>query len=613
LKVLGAAGATAGLNLPAVSRLAAAEDGWRHGLSLFGALKYPAGFQQFDYVNTDAPQGGTVRMSAVGSFDSLNLYSFKGEKAGLVGLTSETLMTSALDEASTEYGLIAELVRHPDDFSSVEFRLRQEARFHDGSPVTAEDVIWSLNAVKEAHPQYAFYYQNIVKAEQTGDHQVLFAFSEKGNRELPQITGQLPVLSKAWWSGKTADGKQRDIMGTTLEPPLGSGPYKVSDVKQGQSITVERVADYWGRDLPVQRGQNNFDKIVQLYYRDTTVAFEGFKADQYDWRREVTAKVWATGYDFPAVNSGKVVLEKIELKNPESMQAFVFNTRLDKFKDPRVRRAFNYAFDFEWSNENLFYSQYKRTSSFFEKSELAATGVPEGAELAILEPYRDRLPPELFTTPYSNPVSNGPQDRRSNLREAFKLLREAGWSAGSDRMLVNGKGEAFEVELLLYWPTFERIVLPYAEQLKKLGINARVRTIDSAQYERRTQNFDFDIIVGGWGQSLSPGNEQRDYWGSAAADRPGSRNETGIKNPIVDELIERLIYAKDRADLVAATRALDRVLLWHHYVVPMWHIPYERTARWDRLSRPDRLPDYSIGFPSIWWWDDEKAAKVKAG
>jgi len=613
LQALSAISGSAGLNMLGISTALAGSDEWKHGLSLFGALKYPPDFKHFDYVNPDAPKGGRVRRSSIGSFDSLNLYSYKGEKAFLMAWTNESLLSSSSDEPSSYYGLIAEAVKHPDNFASVTFKLRQQARFHDGTPITPEDVIWSLDSLKQAHPQYAFYYKNVVKAEQTGDREVMMTFSEKGNRELPQITGQLPVLSKKWWTGKDAGGKQRDIKGTTLEVPLGSGPYKVSDVKPGQSITVKRVEDYWGRDLPLQRGHNNFDEMTQFYFRDSTVAFEAFKADQYDWRTENIAKVWATGYDFPAVKRKDVVREEIRLGNPEPMQAFVLNTRREKFADPRVRLAFNYVFDFEWSNANLFHSQYHRTSSFFANSELAATGLPGPDELAVLNEFKGQIPDEVFTSEYQNPVNKTPQDRRENLRKAFSLLTEAGWKTGSDRTLVNAKGEKFETEILLYAPTFERIMLPFVQQLKKLGIKANVRTIDSAQYERRTQGFDFDIVVSGWGQSLSPGNEQREYWGSQAADRDGSRNVIGIKDPVVDKLIERLIFAKDRSALVTASKALDRVLLWNHFVVPMWHLPYERTARWDRFGRPDKLPEFSVGFPMIWWWDKDKAAKVKSG
>jgi microcin C transport system substrate-binding protein len=612
LKLLGALGVSGGVKLVGVDMAVGQEQDWRHGLSLFGELKYPADFEQFDYVNPTAPKGGRARLYAIGSFDSLNPYSFKGQSTGLVGLTNDSLMTGAFDEPSTEYGLVAEAVRHPEDFSSVTFRLRPEGQFHDGQPITVEDVIWSMTALKDAHPRYAFYYQNVEKAEQTGDREVTFFFSVVGNRELPQIVGQLPVLPRHWWTGTTDDGRTRNLAESTLEPPLGSGPYRVGLVNRGREIRLSRVEDYWGKDLPVQRGQNNFDELSVIYFRDQTVALEAFKGDQYDWRTENSAKDWATGYDFPAVQRGDVVLEEITLKNAEGMQAFAFNTRRSKFADARVRLAFNHAFDFEWANENLFYGQYVRSASFFANSELAATGLPGPEELAILDDIKDQVPPEVFTAEFANPVNLSTQDRRNNLRTAAKLLNDAGWAAGDDRILRNQQGEPFEVEFLLVSPQFERIVLPYAQQLERIGIRPLVRTIDSAQYERRIQTFDFDIVVTSWGQSLSPGNEQRDFWGSEAADRPGSRNLVGIKDPAVDYLIDRVIFAKDRDDLVTATRALDRVLLWNHYVVPTWHIPYDRTARWDRFGRPDTLPDHAIGFPTIWWWDADKAARIRS-
>ncbi len=613
LQLISVIGGSAGFKLLGVSSARAGDNDWRHGLSLFGELRYPPEFKHFDYVDPDAPRGGRVRMYGIGTFDSLNPYTFKGAVGGLVSWTFDSLMEQSLDEASAEYGLVAEAAKHPDDFSQVSFRLRKQAQFHDGTPMTPEDVIWTLQALKESHPQYAFYYKNVTMAEQTGEREVTFVFSEKGNRELPNITGQLPVLSKKWWTGKKPDGTERDIKATTLEAPLGSGPYKLSDVKPGRSITVKRVKNYWAQDLPVQKGKNNFEEITMIYFRDQIVAFEAFKGDQFDWRRENSSKNWATGYNFPAVKRGAVVQEEITLKNPHSMQCFAFNTRRSKFSDPRLRLAFNYAFDFEWSNANLFYGQYRRTTSYFAGSELAASGLPQADELAILNEFKGQIPDEVFSGEYRNPENNSPQDRRKNLRQAAKLLKAAGWTAGKDRVLVNAKGEKLEVEFLLVSPLFERIVLPYTEQLQRLGVKSKVRTVDSAQYGRRTQNFDFDIIVTGWGQSLSPGNEQREYWGSAAADRPGSQNYTGIKNAVIDRLIDIVIYAKDRGELVAATRALDRVLLWNQYVVPMWHIPYARTARWNRFGRPDKLPDYAIGFPQIWWWDDAKAKKVKSG
>ena len=591
----------------------AEEEGWRHGLSLFGTLKYPPDFRHFDYVKPDAPKGGRVRLHAIGSFDSLNPHSFKGEAASGLGLVHDTLLKSALDEPGSEYGLIAEAVAHPADYAHVTYRLRAGARFHDGRPITPEDVIWSMTNLKRAHPFYNFYYKNVARVEQTGEREVRFIFTHKGNRELPQITGQMPVLPQHWWEAEGPDGEKRDIAEVSMEPPMGAGAYRVKAVKAGQSITYERVRDYWAKDLPVNVGGANFDEIEIIYFRDGAVALEAFKADNYDWRDENNSKSWATGYDFPAVKRGDVVLEKFRLKNSRGMQAFVFNLRRAKFADARVRRAFNLAFDFEWANANLFHGQYTRTNSFFSNSELAQSGKPEGLELEILKEVQDKAPPEVFEKPFTNPVNTTARQRRVNLREAFGLLRAAGWTPGPDGILRNARGKPFTVEFLLVSPAFERIILPYAKALRRIGIKMNVRLVDSAQYTRRLEKFDFDMIVMSWGQSLSPGNEQRNYWGSAAAERPGSRNFAGIRNPAVDHLIEKIIFAKSRDELVAATRALDRVLLWNHYVVPTWHITYERTARWNRFGKPARIPEYSVGFPDIWWWDEEKAAKIGKG
>ena len=613
IKVLGSLSLLPGFRVVAASVAHADEPAWRHGLSLFGDVKYPADFPHFDYVNPDAPRGGRVRLFTVGTFDSLNPFSFKGNPAFLVASTVDSLVKSASDEPSSEYGLIAEAMKYPEDYSSVTYRLRLGARFHDGSPITPDDIIWSMTHLKLVNPQSAFYYKNIARAEQTSEREVTFVFSVKGNRELPQITGQLQVLPRHWWEGSDDRGRQRDLNETTLEIPIGSGAYQISEVKTGVSITARRLDDYWGARLPVNIGQNNFDELTVVYFRDTTVALEAFKSDQYDYRAENSSKNWATAYDFPAVTRGDVVREEITLKNVQGMQSFAFNTRRKKFADKRLRLAFNHAFDFEWSNANLFYGQYKRSASYFSNSELAATGLPGPDELALLEPLRGKIPDEVFTTEYTNPVNATPQDRRANLRTALELLGAAGWTIGPDRKLVNAAGEALEVEFLLVSPLFERIVLPYAEQLKLIGIQSLVRTVDDAQYERRRQNFDYDIIVASWGQSLSPGNEQRNYWGSEAADRPGSLNLVGIKDAAIDRLIDAVIFARSRAGLIAATRALDRVLLWNQFVVPMWHIPYERIARWDRFARPEKLPDYSVGFPDIWWWDEARAARIKAG
>jgi microcin C transport system substrate-binding protein len=590
-----------------------AERDWRHGLSLFGELKYPAGFKHFDYVNPKAPKGGTVRLIALGTFDNFNevVAGLKGSIAIGTGIISDTLMAPSFDEVSTDYGLIAEAVSHPPDFSSATFRLRAAARHHDGKPITVDDVIFSMQAFKKYNPMVAAYYRHVAKIEQTGEREVTFTFDSPGNREMPVILGQLNVLSKHWWEGADASGKKRDVGATTLEPPLGNGAYRIKDFVPGRTIVYERVKDYWGKDLNVNIGRDNFDELRYEYFRDSTVAIEAFKADTVDWRTENSAKSWATAYDFPAVRENRVVKEEFPQRDRGIMQGFVFNTRRDKFKDPRLRRAFNFAYDFEEMNKQLFFGQYKRINSYFDGTELASSGLPQGQELEILEKVRDQVPPEVFTTPYTNPVGGTPENVRANLREGTRLLKEAGYEIRNQK-LVNAKtGEAMTLEILTEEPTIERIILFYKPSLERLGIGVTVRTVDDPQYENRLRSWDFDMIIGTWPESLSPGNEQRDYWGSQAADTPGSRNYIGIKNPAVDALIERVIFAKNRAELVAATRALDRVLLWNHYVVPQFTYDKSRTARWDRFSRPDPLPRYGASaFPTIWWWDAEKAAKT---
>jgi len=586
---------------------------WKHGLSLFGELKYPEGFKNFAYVNPSAPQGGTVRQVAFGTFDNFNtvVAGVKGNVAAGTELFTETLMTPALDEVSTEYGLLAEAVSHPDDHSSVTYRLNAKARWHDGKPVTADDVIYSFDVFKKNSPFYGAYYRHVTKVETTGAREITFVFDGPGNRELPQIVGQLPVLAKHWWEGVDQNGKKRDITQTTLEPPLGSGPYRLKDFASGRSLVYEKVDDYWGKALNVVLGTRNFQTIRYEYFRDSTVTLEAFKGDQVDWRTENSAKNWATSYDFPAVRDKRVVLEEFPVRNVGSMQAFAFNVRRDKFKDPRVRRAFNFAFDFEEMNKQVFFGQYKRISSYFEGTELASSGLPEGKELEILETVRDKVPADLFTKPYTNPVGGNPQTVRDNFRQALALFHEAGYEI-KDTKLVDAKtGVQFTVEFLVDDPQTERFVLFYKPSLERLGMTVNVRVVDSAQYENRLRQWDFDIIVASWGESLSPGNEQRDFWSSTAADRPGSRNLVGIKNPAVDAMIERVIFTKDRDELVAATKALDRVLLWNFYVVPQWTYGKQRTARWDRFGHPETMPKYGASaFPTVWWWDAEKAAKV---
>ncbi|HEX3710297.1 MAG TPA: extracellular solute-binding protein [Pseudolabrys sp.] len=603
------------LGVGAVSRRAAAQtQKWKHGLSLFGEPHYPEGFKQFDYVNPAAPQGGTLRQIAFGTYDNFNqvIAGVKGNLALGVDLITESLMTSALDEVSTEYGLLAESVSHPDDHSSVTYRLRAQARWHDGKPVTPDDVVFSFGTLKENSPQLSAYYRHVVKAEKTGERDITFTFDGPGNRELPQIVGQLPILPKHWWEGSDAKGNKRDVAATTLEPPLGSGAYRLKEFAPGRSILYEKVADYWGKGLNVNIGTNNFAQVRYEYFRDSTVGLEAFKGDQVDWRSENSAKNWALAYDFPAVREKKVVLEEFPIRNFGVMQAFAFNVRRDKFKDPRVRRAFNFAFDFEEMNKQLFFGQYKRIASYFEGTELASSGVPQGKELEILQTVRDGVPADLFTEPYTNPAGGDPQKVRDNLREALKLFRAAGYEV-KDTKLANVKtGEPMSVELLVTEPAFERVMLFFKPSLLRIGIGVSVRVVDSAQYENRLRQWDFDVITASWGESLSPGNEQRGFWGSRAADQPGSRNLIGIKNPAIDTLIERVIFTKDRDDLIAATKALDRVLLWNFYVVPQWTYGKVRSARWDRFSHPETMPKYGLSaFPAIWWWDAEKAAKAK--
>jgi microcin C transport system substrate-binding protein len=582
-----------------------------HALSLIGTPKYPADFKHFDFVNPDAPKGGVVRMADIGSFDSLNPILYKGEAAAGLGLIYESLMQDSLDESSTSYGLIAESASYPPDFSSVTFKLRDEARWNDGKPITTEDVVYSLDVNKQANPRLALYYKNVTKAEATGPNEVTFSFDVKGNRELPMIMGQLTILPKHYWTGTDAAGNQRDPLKTTLEPPLGSGPYRIKTVTPARTISFERVPDYWGKDLPVNRGQWNFDEIRFDYYRDETVAFESFKAGNLDYHQESSAKNWATAYDFAAVRDGYVKRQEVPIKSAQPMQCFVFNLRHPQFQDRRVRQAFNLAFDFEWANKNLFFGQYARVGSYFQGSELASpAALPEGRELEILNEVKDQVPPEVFTELHVNPINNSPEDLRANLRKAVQLLKEAGYEVKGG-VLVNTKtGQPLTVEFLLVSPLFERIVQPYAANLERLGIKAKIRMVDSAQYTRRLDGFDYDIIVGNFGQSESPGNEQRDYWGSEAADREGSRNLIGIKDPAIDKLIDKVIFAKDRQELVAATRALDRVLLWNDFVVPQWYAPKVRIAYWNRYGQPATLPGLTPGFTQVWWYDKELAAKL---
>jgi microcin C transport system substrate-binding protein len=603
----------AGIPVPdARAEAAAGEPVWRHGLSPFGEIKYPADFRRYDYVNPDAPKGGVARMITIGTFDNFNMAvsGVKGSLAPAVGLIHETLISAAQDEVLTYYGLLAEAAAYPDDFSWAKYRLRKEARWHDGRPVTPEDVVFSFDTLKKLTPMYASYYKHVVKAEKTGEREVTFTFDSPGNRELPMIVGEITVLPKHWWEGTDAEGRKRDISATTLEKPLGSGPYRIKEFVAGRTVAVERVKDYWGSQVPVQVGINNFDEIRFEFFRDNLIALEAFKADQADWISENSAKQWATGYDFSAVAEKRVIKEEFPVRSSGRMQGFAFNLRRDMFKDARLRRAFNYAFDFEEMNKQLFYGQYKRINSYFEGIELASSGLPEGEELRILETVRDKVPTEVFTTPYVNPVGGNPEAVRGNLRESLRLLKEAGFEI-KERKLIDASGKPVAVEFLTDSPSMERLILFYKPSLERIGVTVTVRTVDDAQYENRLRSFDFDMTAKVWGQSLSPGNEQREFWGSQAANTPGSQNLCGIQNPAVDAMIEQVIFARDRATQIAATRALDRVLLWNFYVVPHYTQGFLRYARWDRFSHAEPLPKYGVsGFPSQWWYDADKAARI---
>lgn len=565
----------------------------KHGIAMHGEPKYPAGFAHFDYVNPNAPKGGELRLAAQGTFDTLNPYILKGVPAAGSTLPFETLLESAADEPFTEYGLLAETIETPADRSWVTFTLRKEARWHDGQPVTPEDVIFSLDILRaKGTPMYRFYYAAVDKVEKVGPRSVRFTFKPGDNRELPLIVGQLPILPKHYWQGRAFDQ-------TTLEPPLGSGPYRVAAFEPGRYIVMERVKDYWGRDLGVRKGLYNFDRIRYDYYRDTTVALEALKAGEYDFREENEAGKWATAYDdWPALKDGRAIKETLDNEVPTGMQAFAYNLRRPVFQDAKVRRALAYAFDFEWTNKTLFYGQYSRTESFFSNSELASTGLPGPDELTVLEPLRGQIPPEVFTTEYHPPATDGTGNIRPNLRTAMALLEEAGWHVSDGRLIKDG--QPFRFEILLAQPAFERITLPFVRNLRRLGIEASVRTVDPNQYVNRVRGFDFDMIVKSWGQSQSPGNEQSSFWSSDSADDPGSQNVVGIRNPAIDQLVDLVISAPDRESLVARTRALDRVLLWNHYVIPQWYMGADRLAYWNKFGKPSVTP--MQGFQLFAWW-----------
>ena len=600
------------LVLPALPAAAdPAQNGpWLSAFSLTNPDAKPV-TDHWDYVNPNAPKGGLVRLPSFGGFDTFNPILPEGEPADGLGLVYETLMQPSLSDTNASYPLIASALAFPPDVSSATFKINPKAKWQDGQPVTPQDVVWSFNQLVKLNPDRQQYYQDVSKAEVTAPDEVTFTFSSKNNRELPGILGQIPILPQHWWEGKDANGKQRDISASTLEPPMGSGPYKMKTFSPGSSITYERDPNYWAANEPTEIGTNNFDEIRYEFFREPDVAFEGFKGDQFDWWSENRAKRWATAYDFPAVKDKKIVQELFPQTYADSgtMVAFIPNLRKDKFKDIRVRHALLYGFDFESLNKTLFYGQYERINSYFYGIPFASSGLPEGKELEYLNTVKDKVPPEVFTTPYTNPVAGDPQKLRANLRSALDLLTQAGYHLDGNR-LVDANGTQLSFEILLNGPTIEPVATAWQTNLKSIGIDATIRSVDSAEYINRIRSRDFDVTYNGWSQSLSPGNEQNFYWSSKSAADPNTSNYAGIADPAVDTLINDVVFAKDRDDLLAATHALDRVLLNNYFVIPSYSLRNERIARWDRFSHADNLPKYSTGFPTIWWYDEAKAEKA---
>ena len=585
------------------SSLCIAEINISHSISMHGQPKYNSEFKHLEYVNPNAPKGGKVIFSETGSYDSFNPFILKGTAAAGIENLYETLTSSSSDEAFTEYGLIAETIEWPDDRSWVSFTIRKEAFWHDGEKITPEDVIWTFNTLmKKGHPFYKYYYGDVLSVIKINSNKIKFNFKSNTNLELPLIVGQLPVLPKHYWEDK-------DFETTSMEIPVGSGPYKIKNFDHGRSITYELDKNYWAKNIPIKKGTENFGIIEYQYYKDRSIEREAFKSGDIDFFNENSSKDWATSYNIPALKKKLLKRELIEHQNPQGMQGFAFNIRKDIFKDRRVREALSYAFDFEWTNKNLFYDAYKRTNSFFENSELASSGLPSRKELSYLTPYMDILPKKIFTSKYNPPKTDGSGFMRLELKQASLLLQNAGWEIINGVLTNKNSGGKFEFEILLVSPAFERITLPFKDNLEKLGINVNIRTIDSAQYQHRLDNFDFDMIVYNFSQSLSPGNEQRNFWGSDAAKTNGSRNIIGINDTVIDLLIEKIISAKSREDLIYSSRALDRVLLWGHYVIPQWHISAYRTLYWDIFDKPTIRPKYSLGT-NTWWIDSSKADTI---
>ncbi len=566
----------------------------KHAITLYDEpAKYPETFTHFSWVNPDAPKGGILRLAGVGGFDSLNPFIPRGNSADQLGLIYDSLTFHSPDEPFTEYGLLAEKIEKAPDNSYVRFYLNPKARFNDGQPVTAEDVVFTFNMlVEHGDPMYRHYYADVAKVEAEDKQRVRFDFKHPGNRELPLILGQIQVLPKHYWEG-------RDFGKTNMDPPVGSGPYRIAKVDAGRSIRYERVKDWWAKDLPVTRGYYNFDTITVDYYRDMSVSLEAFKAGQFDFNLEYSAKDWATGYEGPALRAGKIVKEAIPNHNPTGMQGFAFNIRRPVFQDRRVREAIAQLFDFEWANKQLFFSSYKRTSSYFENSEMAAHEMPDAEELKILEPLKGQVPEEVFTRVFQPPVSDGSGIIRDQKRRAYQLFMEAGYKIENDKM-VGPDGKPLVFEFLTAQANLERVILPFKRNLAELGIDLQIRRVDVSQYINRLRSRDFDMIPATWGQSNSPGNEQMEFWHSRSADSAGSRNFIGLRDPAVDKLVEGLIRADSRQSLVKHARALDRVLLWGHYVVPNYYVDTYRVAYWNQFQRPETTPLYDFGLMT--WW-----------
>jgi microcin C transport system substrate-binding protein len=567
-----------------------------HGLAMHGGPKYAADFKHFDYVNPDAPKGGTLKLAGYDTFDTLNPFTVKGVSVEGAAMIYDTLLESSADEAFTAYGGLASSIETPADRSWVIFTIRPEAQWHDGKPVTADDVKFSFETLTtHGVPFYKAYYTNVKSVETMDGNRVKFTFDMADNRELPLIVGQLPVLPKHYWEGK-------DFAATTLTPPLGSGPYKFGAVAPGRSVEYVRVKNWWGENVPAFKGRYNFDRIVYEYYKDQNVSLEAMFAGQFDFRQEMVAKLWATAYNAPAVTSGKIIKKTIPHSLPQGMQGFTYNIRRPVFQDIAVRKALNYAFDFEWSNKQFAYNEYVRSRSYFSNSEMEAKGLPEGAELAILEQFRDKLPPEIFTTEYKNPVTDGSGNNRANLKEAARLLDEAGWKLNAEGIREkNGVKLQFELLMAGVNEGFTRWFQPLEQNLAKVGVKGSIRVVDATQYTNRIMTYDYDMIVGSWGQSNSPGNEQRGYWTSAAADAPGGQNYIGLKDPVVDRIVDLIVASPTRKDLVARCRALDRVLQHGHYNIPNWHIPAWRVAYWNKFEQPKVQAPYSLGVADTWW------------